>query len=651
MLRKDYTQLLFPRRYLLEGDKVDDNALYYAAYLANIFAVLVDNPSKLCSENVADVEAQFGSEVPKSFYENPQDTKYYSCGELLLEQMVSYLMILGREESENAEIFKNPEIVQKILPAYARGNEYVDRKYHIVTREEADKILAEIMKNYCEYTRPWSEDEVEEIKILLRGDYYNGELVKCRDNIAKLFYESGEIRFAEQLDRKDVVKLSVSMFGDSDPLVLNAKNTALLKIAAVAAKPCPMTKKQAKYFNKIIKFTDADLKKTDNSESPYAVVKKIIAKGDVVGAAKYLKENGSMLTRNIAWLMSRVSENEVDDILKILDGGNPVANLQLLFMLVSQRSGGRVFKFISNGRVRVHVETPEEIEKRRSRISDSVREKIVDIILKNIKKYYRSRPSLGKIYVSEGFRKVFVPLNTSASGKGIDVLPTGSRIPIKGDFLRVFCYWHGLYDIDLSVVFEDGNGERQKLNWETFSLKPFGDSALLSGDDRSADGAEYADFAIDEIRDLDWKYAVLLINGFNDKLDKGTIYCGYQDKDDLNTQVWMPDNIAMQMHVKGKCRQFTAFALDIEKREIVVLNLLGGQDNDIASCSDINAVGSYLDSRSLDTFSMYDLLKLRGETVSDPEKADIVFDDEYEAKEGQTVVRPWDVEKLVSLTV
>ncbi len=647
MLRNDYVRLLSPRRYLLEGKKTDENAYYYAAYLANHFAVIVDNPAKLCKENVKDMETYFGLSIPASFYKNPQDTKYYTCEELLVEQLVSYFMIEGNERSEYPELFKNPEIVEKVLPDYADGNEFNERKYHVVSKEEADVILTEAMKNYCGYTRPWSSDEKEEVKILLRGDYYHDEQVKCRDNIAAMYVMSGDGSFASQLDRKDVVKLSISLLGDNDPLVPDSESVALLKLAATVAKPCPMTKKQAKYFNKIVRFSGADVQKADNSRSPYAIAKKMVAKGDVVGAARYLNENGSLLLRNIVWLISRAKEGDVDEILAISDGGSPVASLQLLFKLSSNESGGRVFKFFSNGKIRTHCETDKEISLRRSRISEEVREKIKKIVLDKLHKYYASATSYGKIYVSEAFKKVAIPLNTSASGKGIDVLPTGSRIPMKGDFIRVFCYWHGVFDLDLAIVFGDGYGTREKLNWENYAIKPFGDSVLLSGDDRSSDGAEFADIDVEKLKELGWKYAVVLVNGYGEKLDRGRIYCGYQDKKDLNTQVWMPENITMQMHIKGDSNQFTAFAVDLERREIVVLNLLGGRYNDVASSSDANVASAYLDPGYLETLNMYDLLSMRGELVNDPEKADIVFDAEYEAKEGQTAIRPWDVERLV----
>lgn len=650
MQRTDYVELLFSRRYLLEGEKTNIFSFYYAAYLANKYAVVVDNPRKLCPEIVADVEAKFGAEVPKSFYENPQDTKYYTCGQLLIEQLVSYFMIEGNEKSENSEIFDNPELFDKVLPRYSRGKESVKRKYHVVSKEEADKILADIMANYCTYTRPWSEDEIDEIRILLSGNYYNGEELNCRDNIATMFCETKDVRFAEQLDRKDVVKMSLAILGDNNPLLHTDEEVELLKIAALTARPCPLTKKQAKYFNKIIKFTGAKIQNTDNSQSPYVAVKKIMAEGDVVGAAEYLKSGGNLLTRNLVWLLSRAKENEVDDILKKLVCNSPIAYIQFLYMLVSQGNDGRVFKFFYNGKMKTHIETEEEIAKRRSFISEAVRQKTLEAIRNNIKTYYKSKQSLGKIYVSDYFKNVFVPMNTSASGKGIDILPIGSRIPVKGDYIRVFCYWHKAFDIDLSVVFEKENGKYDVLSWLTYTRKPFGNSALSSGDDRNKDGAEYVDFDLNEVKKLGWKYALVMINGYGDTFDKGEIYCGYQDKNDLNTKAWMPNNIAMKMHVKGECRQFSAFALDIEKKEIIVLNLLG-QDKIIAVSQDIEAVAMYLDPRNINAFNMYDVITSRGELVDDPKKAQLVFDEKYEGKEGQSVVRPWDVEKLVSLTV
>lgn len=651
MLRKDYAEILYKRRYLLEGEKPDEKAAYYAAYLVNHFAILVDNPDRICEENVDEISSYYHKEVPESFYKSPQDLKYYTCEELYLEKMLSYFLIRGKEHSADERIFKNPEIVKKVLPKGVWGKELVKRQFHVVTKKEADELLFDIMKQYCAYTRPWSEDDMKEVGILLRGDYYDGSLLACKDNVINVFMLTGEKKYAKKLDYKDVVKLSIILLGEKKRLRSDSDAIAKLKIAAENAQPCPVSKRQAKYFNKVIKLTNAEVKKVDNSTSPYAIARKLADGGDVLGAAKYLKENGALFTRSIVWLLSRLPEEQTGEFMGMVAShdGKPIVNIQLMFMLLTYDvNKARTFRFYKNGRLRSHSENERDAQRRKWHIDEKKKQAIIKGMIEGLKRHYASRPSLGKVFIAENFRKVYLPLNTSASGHGIDILPTGSRVPLKGNYIRAFCFWKNIFDVDLAVIFENAEGEHLKLNWRTYDYKPLGNSALMSGDNRDMNGAEYADFAVNEVLERGWKYGVVLLNGYDSNFSKGQVYCGYQDKDDLNTQVWKPDNIAMQIHVKGEGSQFFGFAIDFERREIIILNIMGNSER-VAKESDVDAIKQYLDPVCLDAFSMYDLISMRGQVVDSPEEADVVFDNYYEAKEGQKTVRPWEVEELVNL--
>lgn len=451
------------------------------------------------------------------------------------------------------------------------------------------------------------------------------------------------------LDYKDVVKMSVSILGESKMLKMDENVVGLLSLALKNASKCPLSKKQSKYFNKLIKKTGVGLPATDNSDSPYAVAKKMVAKGDVCGAAKYLSGQGSLLLRNLFWLLSRVkSEREAEEVLSMLKISNPVIGVQILQTLAGYDEEARCFVFYKNGYKVMHEESEEECGKRRSYVDIFVRSRAAEAILDNIRSYYASRPSIGKIYVADSFRNVGVPVNTSVCGSGLDVYPTGSRLPVKGDHIRAFCYWKNVYDMDLSVAFLNSRNGVEPLYWGNYTDGMFGNSALTSGDARGYEGSEYVDFKITELLEKGWKYGVVFVNAFGGMFNEGEVFCGYQNKDDLKTKAWAPDNIAMKMSVKGEGRQFAAFALDLQRREVVVLNTLIGTHCHVVDNDSVYAFKPYLTPDVLDAFNMYTLLSLRGDLVDDPADADIVFDSDYVGKDGQKIVCPWDVPLLVS---
>ena len=267
-----------------------------------------------------------------------------------------------------------------------------------------------------------------------------------------------------------------------------------------------------------------------------------------------------------------------------------------------------------------------------------------------INDYYRALPSLGKIYIDEAFKKVALPLNTTATGTGLDVLPTGSRLPITDDYIRTFTYWKDIYDIDTSVTFIKDDHQEDVLYWGNYHTSWFGNSALTSGDDRSANGSEYIDFRISELLQKGYKYAVYTLNAYRSNLNEGEIFTGYQNKSNLDTVTWSSKNIAMKIQVKGESTAFMAFAIDLATKEIIVLNQMLESGSRVVQKSDMESIADLLDSRYLNTFNVYKIASLRGEVVEDISKADIVFAKNTLKLEGnQKLITMHDVDELVKL--
>ncbi len=646
----DCAAILIPRGMLPEPpDAPDANAAYFAAKLWNGAGVVVDKPALLTPSAVAAVGEYFNLNVPASFYANPQDTRNFTCGELLTEQLVSYWRVACEgETSDDPETFGRIPLFEK-TQGYPKGEEKCVRKLTMLTREQTGEALGRIAAEYCAYTRPWSYDERGEFEQLAEGGLYDGRFICCADNAAEMLARTRNKRYGEMLDYKDVVKLSINLVGERAELKFSKDERQLLHLAASAARPCPMSKRQAKYFNAIIKKCKAPVKKTDNSASPYAAAQRLVDAGDVVGAAEYLKDKGSLAMRSLRWLLSRADESETGLILAAAtENATAISIMQTLWRMSIPDSGARTFAFVSKGRLVWHTETEREVAVRHSRLSDAVRRKVKKYLHARLVLYYSAKEPLGKIYLSPAFRKVFVPVNTSSSGKGIGVAPCGTRIPLKGENVRVFCYWNDAFDIDLSVVLVDDEGKSVEFGWFNYAKKPFGDDLAASGDARGSDGAEYIDMSCDGLEKRKVRTAVVCVNGYYDDLDRGAIYCGYQDKNDLRTQAWAPDNIAMKVHIVGDSRMFIAFAVDFVTRECVVLNTVLASSRAVVDKGALNAIGLYLSPQPLEEWSMYDLLACRGTLVANPEQADVVFSDFYTAKGGQEVVRSFDISRLIS---
>lgn len=649
-------KILVKRGYLLNTEENSSNSIYYAVKLLNEFGVEVDRPKFLTQLNVETISSFYGKNIPKGFYANPQDTKYFTCDELLLEQLVSYYNIEYIEgvNSKNEKAFDRIELFKKVLPNYKEGDEVVLRKYKIIDKEEAEQVLKEITQDYCKYTRPWSEDELVEVKWLVLNQYYDGEYICCKDNAIALFLEYKNATFAKMLDKKDVVKLSVQIKGEQQELVYNEGEKMLLEVAIKNAYDCPLSKKQAKYFNTMAKKLGVKLNKESNLNSPYRLAKVALKYENVLKAANIFAENGSLLERNLVWLLSRAKERDLESIINLVKVNNPIVLYQLLQGITNDDyEQPRVFGFYNNKRLKHHKETEYEFKYRKSKLSLSVKNALVCILHDKIEQSYREMPKLGKLYIDKEFLNIALPTNTSATGSGLDILPVGSRIKITEDYIRTFCYWNNAYDIDASAVMlrdiSIPSSTADMFYWGNYHTKGFGDSALCSGDNRGKNGAEYQDFKISELLEKGYKYVIYTLNGYASDLNAGEIYCGYQNKKDLNTQAWSSKNIVIKIHVKGNSRAYMGFAIDLENKEMIILNQILDSSTRIVSPVTVDSIKEYLSQSYLSTFNMYTLLSYRGELVDNKEEADYVFDRDYIGNENQIVIKPFEIEKLVSL--
>lgn len=636
-------QILIKRHYLVSTAEQGDKKLaaYYSAFLFSNFGILTDKPYLLTKEMVNEIKDLYRLDVPASYFKNPQDMKYYTREELLIEQLVSYFFAYGAEDS-------HIKLFDKVLPEYDLGEEIKVREFKILNAVETTQVLRSIVQDYCAYKRPWSEDEYNEFITLYEGAYYENYSILCADNALRLL--PLDINFARFMYKKDLVKYSIHACGERKQFDIPANVLDIIRQALPLVKDCPMTKKQAKYFNTLVKKAGVKLtRKTSNFHSPYRLATEALNKGDVLGAAHIYAANGSLLERNLKMLISRANPIEATEIVKLIPNTNPIVLYQLMSTLTADDGNARTFAFTKNGLVRKHTETDYETKWRKSKLNDSTRKFLHDACMNQIKAGYEAQESLGKVYIAENFYKVGVPVNTSATGKGIDVLPTGSRLPIKGDYIRTFVHWEKAFDIDSSLILVDNDDKVSTMYFGNYYGKPLGNSILFSGDVTSPTGTEYYDIRLAEMKAKGYKYIISTFHGFCSNLNSGEIYCGYQNKDNLETKAWDPKNIELKIHVKGDTRAFLAFGIDLATNEIVIFNQLKDDDSRIVRAEDFKVILKYLDPAFLE-LNMGKVISYRGEVVSTPEEADIIFADDVKPAENQKVVHSWEVEKLVSIS-
>jgi hypothetical protein len=480
--------------------------------------------------------------------------------------------------------------------------------------------------------------------------------VLCGDNAVFMLNENTD--FAQFLFKKDVVKLSVSRCGEKKELTLDPETRKLIRAIIPLVKDCPMSKKQAKFFNKLVQLTDVNVKKASNEKSPNRIALEKLNAGDVVGAAEVFAKSGSLLERNLKFLLSRANPVEAVKVLDMLSNDNPTVLYQIMSTVIADNDEARTFSFYAKNKVKTHIETEYEARWRKSRLNDATKKLVHDVCFDKIADHFKATETLGKVYIAPNFYKVAMPVNTSASGKGIDVPATGTRLPITGTKIRSFVHWEDAFDIDSSTIYEHADGKLEHINFTNYSYRNFNGAARFSGDVTSHTGTEYFDLDLEALKARGIKRVVFTFHGFCSTLNDGEIYCGYQNKENFNTKAWDPKNIELKVHVKGEKRAYVAFAVDLETMEIVVLNLMRDDDSRVVSAKDFESIKAFMDPAKLE-LNMGLIAEWRAaEVVAAPEEADVVFADDYISKvenlpvaedgstKEQAVIRSFDVEKL-----
>ena len=641
-------KILISRRMLVADTIPTKSALrlesaYLNAFLLANFGIVVDKPELLTKEMVKNISDVYKLEVPASYFKNPQDTRFYTADELLIEQCVSYFLAYGAEDS-------HVKVFDKELPEYPVGDDIKIREFKILNVLEASHELIELARAYAAYKRPWGLDEQNEFLELYNNDYYDIDTmpILCGDNA--VFMLDYNTNFAQFLFKKDVVKLSIAGAGEKKELTLDPAFCRLIKAILPLVKDCPMSKKQAKYFNKLAQITGVNVKKASNVCSPNKLALEKLESGDVLGAAEIFAKSGSLLERNLKFLLSRANPVEAVKVLEMLSDKNPAVLYQLMSTIETDNEEARTFSFYAKNRVKTHQETEYEARWRKSHINDATKKLVHDVCLKKIENHYRNLEPLGKVYVASNFYKVAMPVNTSASGHGIDVPATGTRLPINGTKIRSFVHWEDAFDIDSSIICRHADGKMYNMNFSNYSDKKYGNAALFSGDITGSNGI---DIDLEAMKKKGVETIIFTFHGFCSTLNSGEIYCGYQNKTDFDTKAWDPKNIELKMHVKGEKRAYVGFAIDLNSNEIVVLNLMRDEDSRVVTAKDYEAIKAFLDPAKLE-LNMGLIAEWMGEVVDNPAEADVVFSDtwswpeDFENKD-QIIIRSFNVEKLAAL--
>lgn len=673
-----FTDYLFAKHLLVSSKGKKECPFETIFSLANLFNIRIVSGQSLAEPRMINVAKRcIGSDVPKSFYQGfPRSVRELSADKRLFDQLLHYFMvsIFGGSAGAGASVFE--EDFERL--AFREKTEI--KEFSIITEAEAVRQLTKYVNDLLASTRPLSESQYQLVLAYIRE--YRYEIPHCasKDTAVRLLLDTQDPSYAAFLQLSDVIRildhLNYEKYGNKNLKKLNLKNQDrkfLIRIINTIFRKgqCNIADCFEKkriwngllhhiHYQPINPAAEAFVAAIRGKEnlSVYSAFEKHMQQGNIQAAVRALirgKGSGALL-RKLTYILSRCdTEADVVFVLQNLQSDNPLVLIQLILEYMAEKPADqpRIFKFTKHNLLCIHEETEEEAAQRRSWVSDSVREKVLPLLWENLEKQFQGK--LGKVYIAPDMEKVALPLQETASSSGFGVLPKGSRIPIKvGKKIRCFTYWEKVDDIDLSVIGMTKDFHQYEFSWRNMWYEE-PEEIVFSGDQTSGydGGSEYFDIDLDPFMTAypDVQYLIFCNNVYS-KVPFSECDCkaGYMDRDILDSgEVFEPKTVETSFAINGNSTFAHLFAIDLEARELVWLNI--GQNSEAQVAGDTSL--KYL----VDYFHITQVINLRRffsilatEIVEDPKEADVIVSDEsIPVKEGAEIIRSYSIERIQAL--
>ncbi len=667
---------LFERKILVsnEGSEHPFETLFT---LANKFGIKIVKGRPLVNEALFPfIQKMLGIKVPQPFYVGfPKSVKSLTRDQLLFDQLYTYYntYYLGDFSEERHSVFED-DFKRIAFKEYVTPKEFV-----IVDEKEAYEMLVESVESFLQNTRPMAKEHYEVLCAFIDEYKYKINNCACKDTAIKLLLRERNLYFSRFISLADVVRvvdyINYYEYNNENVKKLNLKNRDRVFISKLISKifargrvniaECfekkanwsgilhhihhkPKTDDEAKFVS---------LMRGKENHSVYSHFERAIAEGDIKRAVDIILEGKGQggYARELNYLLSRAETKEdLDYIIEKTPDANPTVLLQLLFeySCYEEEDKERVFKFSKFNLLKVHTETEEEMDRRRSYITKDIADRLAKVVREKLKEKLSGR--IGKLYVDENMKSRAVPISESTTLTGLGVLPKGSRIPLpKGKKIRAFTYWEKVNDIDMSIM-GIGNGSHVEFSWRSMSHLPQ-DVITWSGDVVSGydGGAEYYDLNLAKIRKMfpSVRYLVFCNNVYSG-IEFSKCFCraGYMLRDEEDSgEIYEYKTVQSSFEINCDSTFVYMFAIDVKTEEIVWLNVARDSESRVAGLYSAEFLIEYLEATKV--INLADIFSyMATEIVTDPTLADLVLSDEiFELPEGVTQLHSYETEKIMKL--
>ena len=676
MFKSDFKNFLFTKG-ILVSDEPCDNAFEVCVSLAKMFDIAIAGGWQRANPDMIRLASDMiGVYVPPAFYRNfPRSVRELSIDELLFDQLFHYCRTYGFGDFS----VEGHSAFESDFERLVFTEETEIKKFVIITEEEAIERLRGYVDDILQSTRPLSDIQYNVVKSYILT--YSYEITSCasKDTAMQLLLDIRAIKYSRFLYLSDVIKfvdvMNYRIYGNTNIKKLNLRNQDRKFISKILdaifdgghcnVRDC--FEKKADWCGLLHHIhyqpnNDAarqfvELMRGKGNQSVYSAFERAMLARDIEAAVTCLREGkgSGALLRNLNYILSRCeNESDISFVMDSLDTNNAIILTQLIMQYANYvAEGARSFEFTKHNRLKLHKETEEEQQKRKSAISPEMVQLLSEVMLKKLKNILRGK--LGRVYISPEMYNIALPVQETASSGGYGVLPKGSRIHINElKKIRAFTYWEKVNDIDLSIICITKDGKEIEFSWRTmYHLQS--NYITYSGDQTSGydGGSEYFDVDIELFKKKhpEVKYLVFCNNIYSEAaFDECFCKAGYMLRDiEDSGEIFEPKTVKSSFLINSDSSFAYLFGIDLATSDFVWLNTSRDSYCHVAGTTSVSFLEDYFKRTSILNMGML-FEMLATELTDSPEDADVlVTDTDVESREGAEVIRSFDFERVLSL--
>lgn len=650
-MKSEYKSVLFQKHILVNDSGKGRCPIEVIYSLLNLMNIKVTGGFELATEDmIRFCQGVLGTGVLEPFYRGfPKSVRAIPPVCRLLDQVAEYTRTYGFGDFETA----GHSLFEEAIRRSPFGEKQNPLEVKIVTEEEAIEILKSYAETYAVSTRPLNYIQLELIKNVTKDYDWFPKTIASKLTACDLLRQTGDMRYADFIKLSDVIKLvdcmaeeqgqklnKLSLRNQQRKLITKVLDRKLSR--AIIPNPIECFEKQATWVGLLhhIHYVaktpfGKDFVQKMRTYPNYSVnseFERAMNDADPVRAAHVLKadKGNAALLRNLNYILSRCEEREAKEVLRLIDATNPIVLMQMLLMYRNYKTGGRTFRFVKHNRMVVHKETDDEVERSKSALTEHMVGMISAALNEKLAQALKGRA--GKVYIAPGMEKIALPIQMAAGESGFGILPTGSRVKIpECKKVRAFTYWSKVNDIDLACFGIDVEGNRAEFSWRTMWNR-LNDAITYSGDVTSGynGGSEYFDIDITKFKEMypNMKYLVFTDNVYSAELFKD-VECraGFMNRDILDSgDVYEPKTVKTSYTINAESTFAYLFAIDLDKREIVWLNIADNRRARVAGTTEFAWVLDYAKATEVMNFKKF-FEMAASRVVGTPEDADLVIGD------------------------